>query len=213
MPVDNFIPRISTASQWLWARCRGRDPGYRRTDSCFATQIRHSSPNNQPFHPGRLVNKPRQLGPILPRADDRRPLRTSPRRDRLNIASSKCVMVTKPEFARDASSMCRHIGNERLRARERRRHHQVRAIKRCERHVPTASTKPLHTQPRMTRPRHGRRAMQTLDLRCKDGINTRCARHNHHAGSTQRARWLAEPTRRQQRAIDRGSSGIHQHNV
>ena len=213
MSVDNLIPRVSTESQWLWAYCRGRDPGYRRTNSCFTVQIRHSSPNNQPFHPGRLVNKPRQLGPILPRADDRRALGTSPRRDRLNILSSKRVMVTKPEIARDASSMCRRIGNERLRTRERRRHHQVRAIKRCERHVPTTSAKALHAQPRMTRPRHGRRAMQTLDLRCKDGINTRCARHNHHAGSTQRARWLAEPTRRQQRAVDRGSSGIHQHNV
>ena len=55
--------------------------------------------------------------------------------------------------------------------------------------------------------------MQTLDLRCKDGIETRGARHNHHAGPTQRARWLAEPTRRQQRAIDGGSAGIHKHNV
>jgi hypothetical protein len=55
--------------------------------------------------------------------------------------------------------------------------------------------------------------MQTLDLRCKDGIDTRGARHNHHAGPAQRARWLSEPTRRQERAVDRGSSSIHKHNV
>jgi hypothetical protein len=55
--------------------------------------------------------------------------------------------------------------------------------------------------------------MKTLDLRCKDGIDTRSARHNHHAGPAQRGRWLAEPTRRQQRAVDGGSAGIHKHNV
>jgi hypothetical protein len=125
----------------------------------------------------------------------------------------KRVMVTKPEIAGNASTMRCHISNERLRARERRRHHQVRAIKRCQRHIPTASAKALHTRPRMTRPRRRRRAMETLDLRCKDGINTRGARHNHHAGPAQRARWLAEPTRRQQRAIDGGSPGIDKHNI
>ena len=118
---DNLIPRLSTKWQWLSVGLAGHNAGKRRPDPCFTIQIRHPSPHNQPFHPGRIVDQPRKLGPVRPRADDRCALGTSPRRDRLDLMNRKRVMVAKPEIALDASTMRCHIRNKRLRARERRR--------------------------------------------------------------------------------------------
>ena len=122
-------------------------------------------------------------------------------------------MVAEADVVRDARAVRDRIGDERVRMGKRRRHHHALSGQRRQRHVMPTRTVALDARPRVTRPRNGRPAVQHLDGLRKRRVHAVGTGHHHQASTPQRGSGFAQPTRWQQRAVDRRTRGIHQHDV